>query len=540
MLLVTGCEMFPPDDSQTQPVTVEAPAISGVSADDTSMTATITPVAGTGFYSYAVIQGPRQTLDPSTLLGVGYGDAIISGTVNYAEKESETISTDGLSRNVWYYIYAVAASEQGVPSEVAVDSVYTSNSLTPDITGNMAADTARVIIGVEFSENISLGNGNVYAIYTRKNDPNYKLQITLPKDSLATAENLLMAAVPDKTPGQYVTLRWDAGAVVNSAGTTCPEWNAEREVSEEISFTIQAGRKVWNLGYELVLDADGDTTYFAGDETFLFSDWTTFTAVFTPEKEIAVALAAIRVTYTSTNGDVFSYDNENFNLNADGNLVVALDRAPSYGDVVTFSFPAGMFQDVYGNPSAAFTTEPIYNYAFDYEVEDIEGAYTAALGSGYTGNWTTNANVVITGIEENAIEELNGFVANVTIENLYREGTRLYGYFDTVAGTVTVPSNQYLCHVGIQGEEEPQELIFQNYADSEEPILFNVPEAGYLYSESQWWLFLPDLNSFLDIFVVTELVRDSSSASGIASTSVPSLSTLKAAPKAGFNHIQVK
>ena len=513
MLLVTGCEMFPPDDSQTQPITVEKPEISGVSADDTSMTATITPVAGTGFYSYAVIAGPRQTLDPSTLLGLGYSNAVISGIANYAEQQSLTISTDGLSRNVMYYIYAVAASEQGVPSEIEVDSVYTSNSLTPNITGSFSIDTVGVVFAVPFTENVELsGNGNVYVSYYKVNDladsVNTKKQV-VPADSLSVEGNVLYVAVPDKTPGLYITLSWDAGILVNSAGTPNPAWTNDAYGKQNLK--MRAGRKAWNLGYELVLDADGDTTYFAGDETFLFSDWTTFTAVFTPEKEIAYDNGTVRVTYTSGNGDVLSYDNQYFTLNADGNVVVALDRAPSYGDVITFAFPAGLFQDVYGNPNAAFTTEPIYNYAFDYKVEDVEGSYQGLGLSYYNGNtyYLNNKgnNIEIEAVEA-TIEEID-FDANVVIRNIFLDGSEIYGYFNTVEGTITIPSGQYLAtntFTYTDGSTANLDVYFMATTDY---VTFNVPAAGTISSSELWgyYLFTSDgaEAGWYDVFSVTQL-----------------------------------
>lgn len=512
MLLVTGCEMFPPDDSQTQPITVEKPEISGVSADDTSMTATITPVAGTGFYSYAVIAGPRQTLDPSTLLGLGYSNAVISGIANYAEQQSLTISTDGLSRNVMYYIYAVAASEQGVPSEIEVDSVYTSNSLTPNITGSFSIDTVGVVFAVPFTENVELsGNGNVYVSYYKVNDladsVNTKKQV-VPADSLSVEGNVLYVAVPDKTPGLYITLSWDAGILVNSAGTPNPAWTNDAYGKQNLK--MRAGRKAWNLGYELVLDADGDTTYFAGDETFLFSDWTTFTAVFTPEKEIAYDNGTVRVTYTSGNGDVLSYDNQYFTLNADGNVVVALDRAPSYGDVITFAFPAGLFQDVYGNPNAAFTTEPIYNYAFDYKVEDIEGEYQG-VGASYFDGLTyylnfddpLNVNIEIEVVEEVDLgENFDNFKANVVVKNLMFTGSEVYGYFDTTAGTISFPIGQYIA----SNADGSQNYYFTS---DHSPVIWNMPAKGSIASQDLWGYHVYDAAGnalgYYDAFSVTQL-----------------------------------
>lgn len=510
MLLVTGCEMFPPDDSQTQPVTVEKPEISGVSADDTSMTATITPVAGTGFYSYAVIAGPRQTLDPSTLLGLGYSNAVISGIANYAEQQSLTISTDGLSRNVMYYIYAVAASEQGVPSEIEVDSVYTTNSLTPWITGQFSVDTARVMFAVPFTENIKEGTGNVYVSYFKVNDladsTNTKRQL-VPADSVNVEGDILYVAVPDKTPGLYITLTWDAGAVVNSANTPCPAWS--NDFYGQQNLRMRAGRQSWDLGYELVKDAAGDTTYFAGDSTFLFSDYETFKAVFTPEKAIEAKAGTVRVTYTSGNGDVFSYDNANYKVNTDGNVAVTLDREPSYGDRITFSFPAGMFQDVYGNPSTAFTTEPIYNYAFDYVVDDIVGEY---LGAGvsyfdqqqYYLNFEDplNVNIQIEVVDVNLGEEFENFEANVVIKNLMYNDSEIYGYFNPTSGSITIPGGQYIA----SSEDGSQSYYFMS---DHSPVIWNMPAKGMVTSQELWGYYVVNPAGeglgYFDAFSATQL-----------------------------------
>lgn len=543
MLLVTGCELFPPDDSQTQPIVVEAPAISGKSVTDTSMTATIAPVAGTGFYSYAVMAGPRQTLDPATLLGVDYSNAIISGTAQYTEENpSLTIYTDGLDRNVWYYIYAVAASEQGVPSEITVDSVYTTNSLTPNITGQFSTDTASVIFAVPFTENVSLsGSGNVYVSYFKVNDladsVNTKKQV-VPTDSISVDGNVLYVSVPDKTPGLYITLSWDAGILVNSAGTPNPAWTNDAYGKQNLK--MRAGRKAWNLDYQIVRGEDGDTTYYAADSLFTFrpEEAPAFYAWFTPEKEIVAGSRAVRVTVNSPNRDVLSYDDEILGFSADGDVAVGISRSLTGGDRLVYSFPAGTFQDVYGNPNAAFTTEDIYMCTYGYTLEDVEGTYSGNLGSGVSGYYEPVSGIEITPIEDTTIAALDGFVANVTIENIYKEGTLIYGYLDGDLGTLSIADGQTLCDVQLKDMEGDYELQFANYS-TYAPVVFSMPQAGYLYTTEYWMLYLPELNSYLDIYVVSELLRDAAAA-GASRTSASTVPAMKAAPRANLNYVQVK
>lgn len=542
MLLVTGCEMFPPDDSQTQPITVEKPEISGVSADDTSMTATITPVAGTGFYSYAVIAGPRQTLDPSTLLGLGYSNAVISGIANYAEQQSLTISTDGLSRNVMYYIYAVAASEQGVPSEIEVDSVYTSNSLTPNITGSFSIDTVGVVFAVPFTENVELsGNGNVYVSYYKVNDladsVNTKKQV-VPADSLSVEGNVLYVTVPDKTPGLYITLSWDAGILVNSAGTPNPAWTNDAYGKQNLK--MRAGRKAWNLDYQIAVTEDAgklDTTYYAADSlfTFLPEEASSFIAWFTPAKEVAKSTYAVRVTVNSANGDVLSYDDEILGFSAGGDIAAGISRSLTYGDRLAYTFAAGAFEDVYGNPSTAFTAEGIYLCSYGYTLEDVEGTYSGLLGNGLTGNYEPVSGIEITPIEETSIAALDGFVANVTIENLGLKGSKIYGYLDGDLGTLSVADGQKLGEVELQGMEGKYELQFSNY-QYYAPVVFDMPVAGELYSTVQWMLYLPDLNAYTAIYVESLLSRGEATSSA-ARTTAPAVPTVKLAPRADYNYV---
>ena len=512
MLLVTGCEMFPPDDSQTQPITVEKPEISGVSADDTSMTATITPVAGTGFYSYAVIAGPRQTLDPSTLLGLGYSNAVISGIANYAEQQSLTISTDGLSRNVMYYIYAVAASEQGVPSEIEVDSVYTSNSLTPNITGSFSIDTVGVVFAVPFTENVELsGNGNVYVSYYKVNDladsVNTKKQV-VPADSLSVEGNVLYVAVPDKTPGLYITLSWDAGILVNSAGTPNPAWT--NDYYNKQNLRMRAGREAWNLDYQIVRGEDGDTTYYAADSlfTFLPEEAPAFYAWFTPEKEIVAGSGAVRVTVNSPNGDVLSYDDEILGFSADGDVAVGISRSLTAGDRLVYSFPAGTFQDVYGNPNAAFTTEEIYMCSYGYAPEDIEGEYQGIGtsyfdGLGYYLNFDDpmNVNIEIEVVDVNLGEEFDNFEANVVIRNLMYTDSEVYGYFDTMTGTISIPGGQYIAF----NEDGSQDYYFMS---DHSPVIWNMPIKGNVNSQELWGYYVYSAGNglgYYDAFAATQL-----------------------------------
>ena len=303
---------------------------------------------------------------------------------------------------------------------------------------------------------------------------------------------------------------------------------------------MRAGRKAWNLDYQIAVTEDAgklDTTYYAADSlfTFLPEEASSFIAWFTPAKEVAKSTYAVRVTVNSANGDVLSYDDEILGFSAGGDIAAGISRSLTYGDRLAYTFAAGAFEDVYGNPSTAFTAEGIYLCSYGYTLEDVEGTYSGLLGNGLTGNYEPVSGIEITPIEETSIAALDGFVANVTIENLGLKGSKIYGYLDGDLGTLSVADGQKLGEVELQGMEGKYELQFSNY-QYYAPVVFDMPVAGELYSTVQWMLYLPDLNAYTAIYVESLLSRGEATSSA-ARTTAPAVPTVKLAPRADYNYV---
>ena len=499
--VATACsEMYGPEQESTAVVNSDGIEITDVSVTDNSITFTLAPNGEASYYSYLVDQADApETLDAQTLYEVGYS-SVSQGTVKWtSEKTSSTVTLSDLAPNTTYQIYAVAGSPTGVPGEVVVASAKTTDGVNP-APGTFASEGA--VVTVTFSENVTPGDGAVTASYYAVNSEEFNTEakaagtLTVPVEDIAVDGASVSITVNGLPAGALYTVSLAEGAFRDSAGNPTPAVNSGFTIGENGS------PEAVNINGEVATEAFSISPI----EDEIFTDPSVpFTTVPAPEYEMA--------GYGSGNGTV-TFSNSvktteiaisagvDFGMMPDGTVAVYLPELPERGDNVTITIEEDAFEDIYGNPNAEWTATLKYSYG--YTTADIAGEYEALGQSAIDGGvyyLSADEYSHVTIAEDDSMEG-----CNVSISGVYLEDSRIYGYFDVDAGTLSVPDLQYLCDVMIQGQSAPSGLYFANYSE-EAPVVMSVPAPGQIVSSQIWMYYLPELNGYLDVFAATQMTR---------------------------------
>lgn len=468
-MLVAGCEMFPPDDSQIAPVAGSAPTIDipEGSVGDSTFTVTITPAAGTGFYAY-LITDTKSAIDGSSLLSQSY-EGLYTGLENAAEIESVTINANaagGIMPGTLYYIYAVGASqEQGIASAAVYDSVYTTNSNVPifDDEVAFAASADGSYVDIALNDVVKAGEGKVYydVFSTYEGYSIFDTKQVVPADSIVYSGKIVRVKTPANVPnGAVVNITWDEGAFVNSADKMAKAYN----VCKYTGLGTKLGdgilyRKApvsWTISYPDVLVND-TTLHSTAEDVIGIEDLTADGFRFTIDSTIDALTAYPHITYHNQNGSVFSYDGlGDYDMLNDSTLVILVD--PTYsiekGTWMSIEIPANAFVDEYGNGNAAFSSNENFIYSFGWEMEDLLGTYQVSAYEGFSGNMLNVGPVTISAVASDDKGALEG--TNVLIKDLLYEGSSLYATFGEEDGLLHIPAGQLIT-------EDLDSMSIENY-----------------------------------------------------------------------------
>ena len=468
-MLVAGCEMFPPDDSQIAPVAGSAPTIDipEGSVGDSTFTVTITPAAGTGFYAY-LITDTKSAIDGSSLLSQSY-EGLYTGLENAAEIESVTINANaagGIMPGTLYYIYAVGASqEQGIASAAVYDSVYTTNSNVPifDDEVAFAASADGSYVDIALNDVVKAGEGKVYydVFSTYEGYSIFDTKQVVPADSIVYSGKIVRVKTPANVPnGAVVNITWDEGAFVNSADKMAKAYN----VCKYTGLGTKLGdgilyRKApvsWTISYPEVLVND-TTLHSTAEDVIGIEDLTADGFRFTIDSTIDALTAYPHITYHNQNGSVFSYDGlGDYDMLNDSTLVILVD--PTYsiekGTWMSIEIPANAFVDEYGNGNAAFSSNENFIYSFGWKMEDLLGTYQVSAYEGFSGNMLNVGPVTISAVASDDKGALEG--TNVLIKDLLYEGSSLYATFGEEDGLLHIPAGQLIT-------EDLDSMSIENY-----------------------------------------------------------------------------
>lgn len=512
-----ACTKFEQDTVPTYD-SVAMPEVTATVVSDTEITVTVTAAEKTHYYGYAVMKGaPGATADKLVAGGyakdanvVAQGEAGTPQTaqVKYSEEtKTVTLELSGLAPLTEYTIYAAAVTEMGVKSEVAAMTVKTTDGTEPVLASANFDETDNVLTFIlGFNDPVQLtGNGTAKAWFYAENYYNasgemilYK-EVAIPADHIAASGNSLYIAVPasEYIPGAYVAVTYSADMVKNGAGAVNAAYESHAIAYDQTGAVQKKGifgyydYASWDFSLVDPADlpaTDGGEGNMEDDEVVevepvYFSDWTELmmTAYTTSKYPLAGRTGAggAGVVVSESNGKTVSYPAKTFGVVSDYVAAVLLAEAPAYGASISFSIEEGTFCDIFGNENNAFEAEDAYFCSYGYTLEDIIGSYQYTCASAYSGDPVTGTWTIA--------ESDNPEKGNVMFTEMYSSEcmANVYAQFDTVAGTLTVPSLQ------LYGANEKYLFAFcssdNNGNVSDVDVVFAVPQAGVINGQSGYF-----------------------------------------------------
>lgn len=164
VVALAGCTKFA-HDAAFEPINTGAPVISETSFDESSLAFKVSAAdENTCFYTFAVIEGPADKLDPEAMLADKYAeDAIAHACVDASETPFVEMELDDLESGEAYTLYVVANSKNGMVSEMKTFTFELPDYNPLDITFENAVVTNNIL---KFSISSSTNNVYYFADYT--------------------------------------------------------------------------------------------------------------------------------------------------------------------------------------------------------------------------------------------------------------------------------------------------------------------------------------------------------------------------------------
>ena len=440
-------------------------------------------------------------MDSSTIYSLGYDGAVADGTIKWtSEKPSSTVTVSDLEPNTTYQIYAVAGSPTGVPSSVAVANARTSDGVNPSPASFSSEDN---VVTLSFSEGVTRGEGAVTVAYYATNTADFYTEpapvgtITVADEDIVCDGSSTVTITVNGAPANALyTVSLAAGAFKDSAGNSSNALESGVTITEEGPAPANIYGQIPAVAFEIApLDEDVFTDPALPIMTTIDSEYEL--SGYGEGAASVVFQNAVKTTeIVLTAGTDFGL------VSDDGTIAVMLPESPERGDNVILTIGEGAFLDIYGNGNAEWTANLLYSYG--YTMADITGNYQAIGQSMLDGGayyLTEGAGSYLTIAEDSSQEG-----CNVSISGIYSNDSKIFGHFDFDSGILSIPDMQYLTDVNLQGMEGAFELYFANYS-AEAPVNMSVVQSGVIQSAEAWMLYLPDAGGYLDVYGVTQMVR---------------------------------
>lgn len=498
--------------------TAAKPEVTATVVSDTEITVTVTAGAGTNFWGYAVMQGaPGASADKLVVNGYAKDGAVVvqgeektpqAAQVKYSEEtKSVTLELTGLTPFTEYTVYAAAVSPMGVVSEVAEKTVRTTDGTEPVPTAaDFAEEEGVLTFAISFNDPVQLtGNGSAKAWFYGESyyDESGMLilykEVDIPADYIAASGKNLLVAVPasEYVPGAYVAITYSAGIVKNGADAVNAAYESHLiGYGEDGSIQKQGIFGYYdyaNWDFSAVDPAtlpDEEEGGFEGEEeeeaeveTVYFSDWTKLMMTCYVDSDYPLAGktgdGGVEITTAEASGKAITYPAKTFGAVDNFIAGVMLNEQPAYGSTVSYTIAEGTFCDIFGNVNNEFTVEDGYFHSYGYTLNDIVGSYTFTAQSAYgngpqAGTWTI-------------AESNNPEKGNVMFTEMYSTECQanVYAQFDTVSGTLTVPSLQLYA----AGEQYLYAFCSSdnNGNVSDVDVVFAVPQPGVINGQSGYF-----------------------------------------------------
>ncbi len=412
------------------------PTITVTESGDTGFKATIAAAQGTGFYSYAVLPGGVQDLNPETLLKVGY-KAPYEGTVDYAKSPSYTVRTEELSRNAKYTVYAVAASVQGTIGKVVAKEILTSDTQNPEILDKATKDS---IFQILISESVSYVESKaVTADYYGVNSTAFKNEGTpvgTAEVKVTVNEDIVTFEVVNLPDGAYYAINFPEGAFVDALNNPLPAVSSRIFINEEgkLSASGLYGRKDL-VNFDLDIFGGKPVTSVKNTTDAIWISVPEYVTVASADSKAVGEVTYVAETESHTYQTTYGLD---FGWNSRYNCALTYTNSgmagrpdPERGNDVTIKIPV-FLTDIYGNKNNEFVIGP-FLFSYGYTLDDVLGTYVNPGASGFGAEYDEEPFSMVVEKSDNADK------GNVMVTEYYGLPTKIYADFDFDLGTFTMP-----------------------------------------------------------------------------------------------------
>lgn len=522
MLALTACIKFR-DEAPDAKVIPTNPNIEIISIGDNDFTFTVTPAEGTGFFSYAVMAGEPKELVPATLFQLGYSDALKKGTVDYSKTKTPLkVTMEELDFNTKYSVYAVAATEQGLLSDVVTNWAVTTDTVKPSMSGYTRKEN---VLTLNFSEEVVYNSeiratATYYAVNLAVIDAEGKLVKTGEQgkgvvEVACSGKSATLTVTLDGTnplpDGAYFTVGYGSGMFKDVTGNNIEGMEEKVGVTSQgkLGFGNLYGR-VANKAFEIVPETDLVTPADTDIAVPMPEDVEFYTfaedAAATLTKEIEGGNKTITIVYDLA----FGYYEDNANIV----FYYPLDVDLNPGDTFTLDLAEGSVVDIYGNVNEAMSQEYLYSYG--YTPEDLYGTYTLNATTQYAGKYSFN-NVIIAPAPKT--EEWEGYT--VAMYNLFSETPccddldAFVNYDTPFAANFDGETGQIEVAIDAIGAGALENYGWSNYVlaitvvdDEMAPFSFSMPEKGTIVANDIVYVYLYGLGTW-DLYQSITLVKTS-------------------------------
>ena len=489
LLAATACTTFK-DEASIKEVIPSNPLVQISDVVDDGFTFTVTPAAGTGFYSYAVIPGKAEELNPTTLLKVGYKTSVKAGTVDFTKETAPfSFKMEGLPYNTTYTVYAVAASELGNVGNVVSSTVTTSDNSKPAIVSYTRKGN---VLTVTFSENVTTpsekrkASANYYAINAVKIGAGGTISqdgkqgegdVAIACNGKTATLTVTLDGTNPLPDGAYYTVSFGTGLFQDESGNSIESVSSEIGVTSAgaIGFSGLYGRVAagtfaieGDAEREVVVDGEEKVEYGI-PEGVTFAKFAANAAAGITVKN-TTSSKTTSVTYNLTPGEGFTVSKGVISLE------LPADFTAKAGDEVTFAISEGALVDIYGNTSDPFSASYLFTKE-GLEITDIIGAYSVVAFSYFDDAEVEDSFILV---ESNDASKGNVMFSNLFGDDL-DEGLFVYAYFDTEAGTLTVADWQPMWY---SSKYVGYWMFTVNGADE---VTFKVPAPGKINDPDNWF-----------------------------------------------------
>lgn len=376
-LAVISCNLYENPGESIPVKTSDGVYITVDQVKDSSVVFSLTPKGTALFYSYLVDENDvPEELDSMDLYQVKY-TSLAQGTVKWSrEKNTETITLDGLLPNTTYQIYAVAGSETGIPSKVEALSFTTTDHENPAIDDFLAKEDK---VMIQFSEPVVYKSLPMTVRYFAENTRGYLLNqemgsLEIPVDSIALVEpDVVLIKLPEMPSGAYYAIDFEdhtfedltqhpikglaSGFMINEEQTDIDEIGVTGRISPK-TFALEKNTiskfKVWNQKFVVVPESSHEYPIADMDAK----------AKLSMTYELGSKLTTYQLKAKKDFGLTMIAENQI-------GLQFVLPEEPDNGSTVKMELPEGLLSDIYGNTSEVWSFEAVYSI-----FADILGKYS--------------------------------------------------------------------------------------------------------------------------------------------------------------------